>query len=238
MPTSIPTDELIRRYQAGHTDLFDLLFERYKDYVYRVAFSLTQHAQESEEVVQEAFLDVLRALPRYRTDGPARFETWLYRVTANRCKMRWRRKRLPAADWEEVGEVLAEVPDLSTDHDPQDVAQQAETRREVWRAVGQLKPIYREVIILRYGHDLSYQEIAQALEIKIGTVKSRLNTAHHKLIEIMNRQDRGGRSAGSRVRPPWTALLTWLWLGMIDLFWLRCRHERRPLTWRASALIA
>ena len=148
---AVPTNELIRRYQAGQTDLFDALFERYKDYVYRVAFSLTQRAEESEEVVQEAFLDVLKALPRYDVEGSARFETWLYRVTANRCKMRWRRKQLPTADWEEVGEQVVQVPDDRPEANPEQVAQQAETQRTIWRAVGCLKDIYREIILLRYG---------------------------------------------------------------------------------------
>ena len=60
----VSTNELIRRYQAGQTDLFDVLFDRHKDYVYRVAYSITRHPQEAEEVVQETFLDVLKALPR------------------------------------------------------------------------------------------------------------------------------------------------------------------------------
>jgi RNA polymerase sigma-70 factor (ECF subfamily) len=216
MPTPVPTDELIRRYQAGQTDLFDALFDRYQDYVYRVAFSLTQHAQESEEVVQETFLDVLRALPRYRTKGPARFETWLYRVTANRCKMRWRRKRLPTVDWEEIGEALAAIPDPLPDHDPERVAQQGETRRAVWSAVGQLDRIYREVIVLRYGHDLSYKEIAQSLDIRIGTVKSRLNTAHRKLVEIIGGGDREGHSPGTHLPPLGLLVVGWLWRCLME----------------------
>jgi RNA polymerase sigma-70 factor (ECF subfamily) len=210
---TVPTDELIRRYQAGQTDLFEALFERYKDYVYRVAFSLTQHVEEAEEVVQETFLDVLKALPRYRTDGPARFETWLYRVTANRCKMRWRRKQLPTADWEEVGERLAEVPDSQTGHNPEEEAQQAETRRAIWRAVGRLKDIYREVIVLRYGQDLSYDEIATALDLNMGTVKSRLNAAHRKLQQIIESGgDMDDQISGRRRRRGRGALLLcWVW---------------------------
>jgi RNA polymerase sigma-70 factor (ECF subfamily) len=209
---TVSTDELIRRYQAGQTDLFEALFDRYKDYVYRVAFSLTRHVEEAEEVVQDTFLDLLRALPRYQVGGPARFETWLYRVTTNRCKMRWRRKRLPTADWEEVGEQIAQVPDERADHDPEHVTQERERRRVVWRAVGQLKDIYREVIVLRYGHELSYGEIAQRLDISIGTVKSRLNAAHHKLHEIIgdggtDQAARPRRSRGGRI-----VLLLWTWL--------------------------
>jgi RNA polymerase sigma-70 factor (ECF subfamily) len=181
----VSTEDLIRRYQAGQTDLFDALFDRYKDYVYRVAFSLTQNAEESEEVVQEAFLDVLKALPRYRVEGPARFETWLYRVTANRCKMRWRRKRLPTVEWDELEEPLARVPDERPDHNPEEASQRAETRRRIWRAVGHLTDAAREVVLLRYGHGFSYQEIAEALDLKVGTVKSRLNSAHRQLQDLI-----------------------------------------------------
>jgi RNA polymerase sigma-70 factor (ECF subfamily) len=182
---TVPTDELIRRYQAGQTDLFDALFSRYKDYVYRVAYSITQHAEESEEVVQEAFLDVLKALPRYDTGGPASFETWLYRVTANRCKMRWRRKRLPTVEWDETGDQLAQVPDERPGHNPEEASQRAETRRRIWRAVGCLGDLYREVVLLRYGQGFSYEEISDALSLSLGTVKSRLNAAHRQLQELI-----------------------------------------------------
>jgi RNA polymerase sigma-70 factor (ECF subfamily) len=208
---TLSTDELIRRFQAGQDDLFGALFDRYKDYVYRVAYSMTGHAQESEEVVQETFLDVLRALPRYQVDGPARFETWLYRVTANRCKMRWRRMRLPTADWDEVGELLAQVPDDRAEHDPEEAVAQGEKRRRVWQAVGQLKAIYREVIALRYGQDMGYQEIADALEVNLGTVKSRLNAAHHMLHDMLSGDTDAGAQAGGRRRGRSGPSL-WLWL--------------------------
>jgi len=181
----VSTDDLIRRYQAGQTDLFDVLYDRYKDYVYRVAYSMTRHVQEAEEVVQETFLDLLKALPRYQVDGSARFETWLYRVTANRCKMRWRRKRLPTVergDWaDEMADPLELVPDERDEHDPVEATEQAETRRRIWRAVGRLSDAAREVVLLRYGQGFSYLEIADALELNLGTVKSRLNAAHRQL---------------------------------------------------------
>jgi len=205
---TLSTNELIRRYQAGQSDLFEALFDRYKDYVYRVAFGLTRHVQESEEVVQETFLDVLKALPRYDVGGKARFETWLYRVTVNRCKMRWRRKRLPTADWDEVGEQIAQVPDTSEEGNPERVAQETEQRRSLWQAVGALKEIYRQVIVLRYGQGLSYDEIAQHMGISIGTVKSRLNAAHKKLQALVDDDAEGDGSSGA-----WRgviALLVWV----------------------------
>lgn len=216
---AIPTDELIRRYQAGQTDLFDVVFDRYKDYVYRVAFSLTQHVEEAEEAVQETFLDVLKALPRYRTDGPARFETWLYRVTTNRCKMRWRRKQLPTADWEEVGEQLAQVPDARPEADPEQVAQQAETQRTLWHAVGCLKDVYREIILLRYGQSLSYDEMAQLLDVSMGTVKSRLHAAHRKLQEIVGDSDLDGTAGREKRRGRTLLLLWWVIARGLTTFW-------------------
>ena len=182
----VSTKELIARYQAGQTDLFEAIFERYKDYVFRVAYSLTRQTVESEEVVQETFMDVLRALSRYDVEGPARFETWLYRVTSNRCKMRFRRKQLPSVEWEEIGDQLAGLQDERHEHNPEHAVQDAETRRALWLAVGRLNDIYREVIVLRYGQGFSYQEIADACEISVGTVKSRLNTAHRQLQKMMS----------------------------------------------------
>jgi RNA polymerase sigma-70 factor (ECF subfamily) len=214
---TIPTDELIRRYQAGQTDLFEVVFDRYKDYVFRVAYSLTQRVDEAEEVVQEAFLDVLKALPRYDTRGPARFETWLYRVTTNRCKMRWRRKRLPSADWDDVGEQLLQVPDDRPEHDPEEATQQAETRNSVWQAVGRLSDPLREVVLLRYGHELSYREVAERLGINMGTVKSRLNAAHRKLQRILGGGDGGGDQSvrGKARNGGLVRLLLWIWSIML-----------------------
>jgi RNA polymerase sigma-70 factor (ECF subfamily) len=240
---TVPTAELIRRYQAGQIDIFEAIFDRYKDYVYRVAFSLTQHVEEAEEVVQEAFLDVLKALPRYRVEGPARFETWLYRVTTNRCKMRFRRKRLPTADWDEVGERLVEVPDIHPDHNPEEVARQTETRRAVWHAVGQLKDIYREVIVLRYGQELSYNEVAEALNVSVGTVKSRLNTAHRKLQDLLGGDDMGGQAAHRRKRRRDIAMILFaLFSCRADCqsasqgyFQIRYRDDTRRADWQSAS---
>jgi RNA polymerase sigma-70 factor (ECF subfamily) len=177
---AVPTDDLIARYQRGQSAAFPALFGRYKDDVYRIALLLLRNSSDAEEAVQETFLDVLRALPRYRIDGPARFETWLYRIATNRCKMRLRRRRPPSADWDELAERLES---LEPYHDPQAAAQLGEVRQAVWHVVDALADKYRTVILLRYLYDLPYREIAQVLEIREGTVKSRLHTAHSQLRE-------------------------------------------------------
>jgi RNA polymerase sigma-70 factor (ECF subfamily) len=175
---SVTTDDLITRYQRGQAVAFSALFDRYKDCVYRLALVLLRNSSDAEEVVQETFIDLLRALPRYEVEGPARFETWLYRVAVNRCRMRLRRTRPPSADWGEMAERLAST---NPHHDPQTTALRGEMRRALWQAVDGLADHHRSVILLRYLYDLPYQEIADVLEISLGTVKSRLHTAHQQL---------------------------------------------------------
>ncbi len=178
---AVPTDDLIHRFQRGQPRAFEALYDRFKDYVYRTALFVTRNSGDAEEAVQETFLDVLRALPNYRIDGPARFETWLYRVTVNRCRSRMRRKTLPSADWDDIEERLERIPAPNPDFDPEGVALRRERAVDLWQAVDTLSDVHRIVVILRYQQELSYSEIAQTLGIGEGTVKSRLYNAHRKL---------------------------------------------------------
>jgi RNA polymerase sigma-70 factor (ECF subfamily) len=191
----VPTEELIRRHQQGQPGAFDALFDRYKDYVYRVAFFIARNSGDAEEVVQETFIDVLRALPRYDAAGPARFETWLYRVTVNRCRSRFRRKRLPSADWDGMVERIERVANSHPNHDPEGATISREQKAALWQAVDGLPEAHREVVLLRYQAGLSYEEIAQALDINIGTVKSRLYNAHKKLGALLTGATRGAAVA-------------------------------------------
>jgi RNA polymerase sigma-70 factor (ECF subfamily) len=181
----ISTNELIAAHQQGQSGAFETIYDRFKDYVYRVALYVTRNSSDAEEAVQETFLDVLRALPRYRIEGPARFETWLYRVTVNRCRSRMRRKRPPSADWDGIEERLESIPTLHPDHDPEGAVIRGERAAALWRAVNELPEAQRMVVFLRYQQGLSYAEIADALRISEGTVKSRLHHAHRKLKESM-----------------------------------------------------
>ncbi len=182
---AVDTPDLIRRYQRGQPGAFEALYNRYKDYVYRVALFMTRNSGDAEEVVQDTFIDLLRALPRYDTGGPARFETWLYRVTINRSQMRLRRERSPSADWDQVAEQVESIVNGHTSHNPEAAALRREQASAIWRAVDGIPDIHREVVILRYQAGLSYAEIAQVLNLDQGTVKSRLYYAHKKLETLL-----------------------------------------------------
>ncbi len=177
----VSTEDLIRRFQRGQPRAFEALYDRYKDYVYRVAFFVTRNSGDAEEAVQETFLDVLRALPHYRVEGPARFETWLYRVTVNRCRSRMRRKRPPAADWDDIEARLEAIPSPHPNGDPEGSALRRERAVALWQAVDGLPEAQRIVVLLRYRQGFSYGEIAETLGINAGTVKSRLYYAHRRL---------------------------------------------------------
>jgi RNA polymerase sigma-70 factor (ECF subfamily) len=179
----VPTEDLIHRFQRGQSRAFEALYDRFKDYVYRTALFVTRNSGDAEEAVQETFLDVLRALPNYRVEGPARFETWLYRVTVNRCRSRTRRKRPPSADWDEIEERLERIPESHPNHDPEGVALRQERAVALWQTVDGLPEAQRVVVLLRYQQGFSYSEIAQTLGISEGTVKSRLYHAHRRLKE-------------------------------------------------------
>jgi RNA polymerase sigma-70 factor (ECF subfamily) len=185
----VPTEDLIRRFQSGQPRAFEALYDRFKDYVYRTAFFITRNGSEAEDAVQETFLDVLRALPNYDVEGPARFETWLYRVTVNRCRSRVRRKRPPSADWDEIEEHLEHIPETHPEHNPEGVAMRRERAVALWQAVDELPEEQRVTVMLRYQQELSYGEIAETLGISEGTVKSRLHHAHRRLKEQLESKE-------------------------------------------------
>jgi RNA polymerase sigma-70 factor (ECF subfamily) len=185
----VPTSDLIRRFQSGQPRAFEALYDRFKDYVYRTAFFITRNSGEAEDAVQETFLDVLRALPNYDVAGPARFETWLYRVTVNRCRSRMRRKRFPTADWDEIEERLERIPEPHPGHSPEKIALDREQAVGLWQAVDTLSEEQRVTVLLRYQQGLSYGEIAETLGISQGTVKSRLYHAHRRLKEQLESEE-------------------------------------------------
>lgn len=161
-PTDGETLELVRRCQAGDGEAFAGLFHKYKNLVYKTAFLMLGNERDSEDVLQEVFLQAYRSLRQYDARKGA-LSTWLYRITINDC-LNWRRKRrLPTLSLDEVVEPSHEdVPGVDDD---------------VWRAVSRLSPKLRAVVVLRYYNDLSYAELTEVLDIPLGTVKSRLHQA-------------------------------------------------------------
>ena len=170
--------DILRRAQQGDSEAFRLLVEAYQTQVYRLALRMCGEAA-ADDVTQEAFLAAWRALPEFR--GTCRFSTWLYRLTTNAaidCLRREKRHR-DADDLDGV-----ELPDGGDT--PQEAAERTETQTAVRSALSALTDEHRQVLLLRYMQELDYAEIAAALEISEGTVKSRISRAKMRLRELLD----------------------------------------------------
>lgn len=173
-------ENIVARARRGDADAFEQLVVAYRDQVFRLALRMCGNAADADEVAQEAFLSAWKGLPNFR--GDSQFSTWLYQLTSHAAIDLMRREKRQIAA-EDIADVSAADPGPS----PQQQAEQSETRQVVRDAVLQLTPEYRQIVVLRYLEELSYEEIGAALQLPAGTVKSRLNRAKSQLKDILSK---------------------------------------------------
>ena len=169
--------DLICRAARGDAEAFRQLVEAYQTPAYRRAARMCG-PDSAEDVTQEAFLAAWRALPEFR--GDCRFSTWLYRLVSNAAIdcLRREKKHRDTGDVDDL-----ELPDGGPSL--QEQAERSDTRDAVRRALDRLSPEHRQVLLLRFMQELDYGEIARALNVSEGTVKSRINRAKSKLREVL-----------------------------------------------------
>lgn len=181
---------LVDRAKKGDAAAFTQLVERYERRVYRLARHITQHDEDAEDVLQEVFLKAYTRLDTF--EGNSKFYTWLVRIAVNESLMKLRKRRTgkevsldePVETGEE--EVVREI--AVWDGTPEQKFSQTELRKILDEAIDSLDPIYRTVFMLRDVEDLSTEETAQALDLSIPAVKSRLLRARLQLREKLTRQ--------------------------------------------------
>ncbi|HYG57374.1 MAG TPA: sigma-70 family RNA polymerase sigma factor [Symbiobacteriaceae bacterium] len=178
---------LIERCQEGDRRAFEEIFNLYRDDVFRFAYLVVRDQSLAQDVVQEAFLKVFRSIGKFQFRSS--FKSWLYRVAVNEAITILRRRR--------VKEELEAAPDLNRgrgagnsarDWQPEEAALESEERRLLRWAIGQLDPVHRSVVVLKYFHEFSDTEIAAVIGCPPGTVKSRLHRARELLRNTMARQ--------------------------------------------------
>jgi RNA polymerase sigma-70 factor (ECF subfamily) len=177
----VDTNALIRRCQAGDKLAIEVLIKRYQDYVYRLCYLVMRNEQDAEDMAQETFIRAFRALPRFEIRENASFEAWLYRISVNCCRSRMRRRWYQVLPWPDPPPPLQSEPEKHPDRQ----MMQLEARDAMLAAVNTLGEKHRLVVVLRYYADLSNEEIAQALDIPSGTVRSRLFTARQRLRALL-----------------------------------------------------
>lgn len=169
---------LTRRAQSGDQAAFATLVQRYSGAVFNQAYRMLNDVHEAEDAVQEVFLRAFRRIDSF--DPERRFVTWLLSIGSNYCIDRLRRRRGTRLDLDDVAVWLP-----SGDPGPERHALLDERRAAVQRALQRLSETYRSVTVLRYWHDLSYLEIAEALGLSEATVKTRLHRARKQLAEAL-----------------------------------------------------
>jgi RNA polymerase sigma-70 factor (ECF subfamily) len=170
--------DLVRRTLSGDQRAFTILVERYTGAVYNQAYRMLYNAQDAEDAVQEIFLRAYRRLDTY--DPQRRLVTWLLTIGSNYCIDRLRRRRY---QWMTLDDVAFWLP--ATEAGPERHALEDERRAAVQQALQTLPDAYRAVTVLRYWHDLSYQEIAEVTGLTESAVKTRLHRARKMLGEAL-----------------------------------------------------
>jgi RNA polymerase sigma-70 factor, ECF subfamily len=187
-------DALIARAKTGDFEAFEELVGRYQDKVYRLAFRFVRNETEAKEIVQDTLLSVWRKLDGFK--GDSAFGSWLFRVTANAALMRLRSQRRHAeVSTEELPPGFLDAPDsvygqiLSHGENwarrPDEELQSEELREKIQAAVDGLPEIYRTVFLVRDVDGLSTEETAEALQLSVPTVKTRLHRARIALREAI-----------------------------------------------------
>ena len=174
--------ELVRAAAGGDTEAFERLVRTYENKIYHLALRMCGSSEEASDIAQEAFLAAWRGLPSFR--GEANFATWLYRLTSNAAIDYLRRQKKERGDMSLDDEDLG-LDAVDTGPGPQDAAERTEVRTAVAAGLQQLSEGHRQVLVLREIQGLSYEEIADVLEVDLGPVKSRISRARTALRKIL-----------------------------------------------------
>jgi RNA polymerase sigma-70 factor (ECF subfamily) len=175
----------VERCQAGDLSAFEPLVEKYRQRVWRLAYNVLRDREEAWDVAQDAFIRAYQALPSFR--GQSAFYTWLFRIVMNLAadRARQRAARGRAFGTERVGEEEWERAMVDQGASPDTSAVQTENRERIIRALETLSDDHRAIIMLGDVEGLSYREMAEVLEVPIGTVMSRLHNARKRLRQAL-----------------------------------------------------
>jgi RNA polymerase sigma-70 factor, ECF subfamily len=181
--SAITDSDLVVRAIGGREDGFEELVRRYQRPIAAYVYRMVGDYDSALDLTQEVFIKVYGSLARYRSEY--KFSTWIYKIAHNAAVDHLRRysTREQALTSESDGTTY-ELPIESGKPTPEEACERHERRAEIEAVVDQLPPAYRELVVLRHSHDLSYDEIADVTALPLGTVKNRLFRAR----EIMRQQ--------------------------------------------------
>lgn len=172
----------IQKALNGDEQAYQAILERYQRGIYNLIFQMVKNREETEDLVQETFIKAFRALDSYNEQYA--FTTWLYKIAYNNCIDSIRKRKLKTSPLDKPiqtreGEVQQQIRDDSTS--PEHHYLYAEKKKILDDCIQKLPEAYREVIMLRHQEDRSYEEIAEMVQVPLGTVKARIFRAREML---------------------------------------------------------
>ena len=178
--------QIVRRVLEGDVNAFEDLVTEHEKGVYAIAQRMTGNAEDAADMAQETFIKAYNSLSSFR--GDSKFSVWLYRIATNVCldflRSRSRKPTVSLSVEDDDGEeTQMDIADES--QSPEQLLERGLTRDAVRRGLKSLSPEYRQILLLREIQGLSYEEIAEALALEVGTVKSRIFRARKRLCAFL-----------------------------------------------------
>jgi RNA polymerase sigma-70 factor (ECF subfamily) len=175
-------DELIKKAQEGDTQAYDVLVRRYQRKIYFLAYRMVKGHDAADDIAQETFINAYFAIKSFKVGYS--FFTWLYRICMNLSINYLKRQKfvIPESQFEEEASPLERE---AAKTDPSEDYASKEIQAKIEKALDSLPPKFKAVLVLRLYEDLSYEEIAKALKISVGTVMSRIFRARERMQEML-----------------------------------------------------
>lgn len=173
----------LRGDQSGYAELY----EHYASGIYRLCYNLLLNREDAEDITQETFVYAFKNLHRYDSKR-ASLKTWLYTIAVSRCRNTYRRKQLPLVNLTQAFQATIAAP--NAEHPEAKMAERA-AQDALRHALASLSPQLREAVVLRYGHGLTYREIAEVMDCPNKTAESRVRLAHERLRGLLQGDGQG-----------------------------------------------
>ena len=176
----------IRRCKRGEEAAFAEILERYRAPIYNLCYRMSRSPEDARDLAPEVFIKVFRLLDRF--DEEYAFSSWLFRIATNHCIDHLRRHRLRFLSLDGVAgpdgeEFELQIPDEGPE--PDAVLERKEAMQRLEDVIADLPPHYRAITLLRHQQQLSYDEIAEVLQLPLGTVKARIHRARAQIQQLL-----------------------------------------------------
>ena len=176
---SLSDEKLVQQVLDGNREAFATLISRYERQIYGLAYRLTNNKHEAQDLGQEAFIKIYQSLDKYDPERP--FFSWMYKVASNQCYSILRKKRDQETPLESVIEFMPQEEEEASS--PERFVLNKENQEGIREALAELPEKYRWALVLRFMEDMSYQDIADAMELSLSAVESRIHRGKKLLLK-------------------------------------------------------